>query len=185
MNKALIAVGGFIVVIGLGILGFSSMYTGAHDKAVDFESNIETLYKASENDLSTYTMKIQEKTQIADMYVSDLRSVIGEYFNGKEGVTEKQIMSFIQQHIPNLDSKIYQELMITIEAGRQSFSNTQKLKIDQCGAYTKYRKGFWNSRILDSGTFPGKDVEHWCTVVSDQKTRNAMQTGIQEPIKLR
>jgi hypothetical protein len=108
MNKALIAVLGFVVVIGLGVLGFSSMYTGAHDTAVNFESNIETLYKSSENDLSTYTLKIQEKTQIADMYVSDLRSVIGEYFNGKQGVSEKNVMSFLQQHIPNLDSKIYQ-----------------------------------------------------------------------------
>lgn len=185
MNKALVAFVGFLIVVGLGILGISSMYTGAHDKAVDFESNIERLYNASENDLSTYTLKIKEKTQIADIYVSELRSVIGEYFNGKQGVTEKQVLSFIQQHIPNLDSKIYQELMITIESGREAFSNTQKLKIDQCASYTKYRKGFWNSRILDSGTFPGKDVEHWCTVVSDQQTRNAMQTGIQEPIKLK
>jgi bacterioferritin-associated ferredoxin len=185
MNKALVAVLGFVIVIGLGILGISSMYTGAHDTAVDFESNIETLYKASETDLSTYTLTIKEKTQISDMYVSDLRSVIGEYFNGKQGVTEKQVMSFIQQHIPNLDSKIYQELLATIEGGRKQFSNTQKKKLDQCGAYNKFRKGFWNSRILDSGVFPGKDVEHWCTVVSDQQTRTAMQTGIQEPLKLK
>lgn len=185
MNKALVVVVGFVIVILLGVLGISSMYTGAHDQAVEFESNIERLYKGSENDLSNYTLTIKDKTQIADIYVSDLRSVIGEYFNGKQGVTEKQVMSFIQQHIPNLDSKIYQELLATIEGGRKQFANTQKMKIDQCSAYTKFRKGFWNSRILDSGTFPGKDVEHWCTVVSDKQTRTAMETGIQEPLKLK
>lgn len=185
MNKFVVVIIGVVLVIAFGILGISSMYTGAHDQAVDFESNIERLYKASENDLSTYTLTIQEKTQIADMYVGDLRSVIGEYFNGKQGVTEKQVMSFIQQHIPNLDSKIYQELLATIEGGRKTFANTQKMKIDQCAAYTKFRKGFWNSRILDSGTFPSKDVEHWCVVVSDQKTRTAMETGIQEPLVLK
>lgn len=185
MNKALVVIVGFIIVVLLGVLGISSMYTGTHDQAVEFESNIERLYKGSENDLSNYTLTIKDKTQIADIYVSDLRSVISEYFNGKQGVTEKQVMSFIQQHIPNLDSKIYQELLATIEGGRKQFANTQKLKIDQCAAYTKFRKGFWNSRILDSGTFPSKDVEHWCTVVSDSQTRTAMETGIQEPLKLK
>lgn len=186
MNKLLVAVVGFLLVVGLGILGISSMYTGAHDTAVDFEANIERLYNASENDLSTYTLTIKEKTQISDIYVSDLKSVIGEYFNGKQGVNEKQVMSFIQQHIPNLDSKIYQELLATIEAGRKTFSNTQKLKIDQCASYTKFRKGFWNSKILDALTDDqAKQIKHWCTVVSDQQTRTAMETGIQEPIKLK
>lgn len=185
MNKSLLVVIGAVVVVLLGVLGVMNMYSSTHDTAVDFESNIERYYNASENDLSTYTLTIKEKTQIADMYVGDLRSVIGEYFNGKQGVTEKQVMSFIQQHIPNLDSKIYQELMVTIESGRKTFSNTQKKKIDMCASYKKFRNGFWTARILDSNVFPDKNVEHWCTVVSDQQTRTAMETGIQEPIKLK
>ena len=185
MSKGLILVIGVIVIVVLGGLGLLSAYTSVHDKATEFESNIERLYKASENDLSNYTLTIKDKTQISEMYVGDLRSVIGEYFNGKQGVTEKQVMSFIQQHIPNLDSKIYQELLATIEGGRKQFANTQKLKIDQCASYDKFRKSFWNSKIIDNGTFPGKNVEHWCTVVSDQQTRTAMQTGIAEPLKFR
>ncbi|WNV47474.1 hypothetical protein ENKO_371 [Klebsiella phage fENko-Kae01] len=185
MKNALIAVIALFVVIVLGVAGVVGMYSSKHDQAVSFESNIKRYYDASENDLSTYTLTIKEKTQISDMYVSDLRSVIGEYFNGKQGVTEKQVMSFIQQHIPNLDSKIYQELMATIEAGRKQFSNTQKMKIDQCASYDKFLKGFWNSKIVDRTQFPSANISKYCVVVSDKQTRTAMETGIQEPISLK
>jgi len=185
MKNALFMVIAFLVVFALGAIGLVGMYSGTHDQAVDFESNIKRFYDASENDLSTYTLTIKEKTQISDMYVSDLRSVIGAYFNGKQGVTEKQVMSVIQQHIPNLDSKIYQELLATIESGRKQFSNTQKMKIDQCASYDKFLKGFWNSKVIDHTQFPSKDIAHYCVVISDQQTRTAMETGIQEPISLK
>lgn len=185
MKNALIAVVALFVVLALGVVGVVGMYTSKHDQAVDFESNIKRFYDGSENDLSTYTLTIKEKTQISDMYVNDLRSVINEYFNGKQGVSEKQVMSFIQQHIPNLDSKIYQELLATIESGRKQFSNTQKMKIDQCASYDKFLKGFWNSKVIDSTQFPSTNIAKYCVVISDQQTRNAMETGIQEPISLK
>lgn len=185
MKKALIAIVALLVVLALGTAGVVGMYSGKHDTAVDFEGNIKRLYDGSENDLSTYTLTIKEKTQISDMYVSDLRSVIGEYFNGKQGVTEKQVMSFIQQHIPNLDSKIYQELLATIEGGRKQFSNTQRMKIDQCTSYEKFLNGFWNKKIIDSTQFPSANIAKYCVVISDQQSRTAMETGIQEPIQLR
>lgn len=184
MKNALIAMFAFLVVV-LGIAGVVGMYSSKYDQAVDFESNIKRYYDASENDLSKYTLSIKDKTQISELYVSDLRSVIGEYYNGKQGVTEKQVMSFIQQHIPNLDSKIYQELLATIEAGRTQFSNTQKMKIDQCASYNKFLKGFWNSKIIDGTQFPSKDISKYCVVISDSQTRTAMETGIQEPINLK
>lgn len=185
MKNALLAVVALFVVIVLAVAGVVGMYSSKHDTAVEFESNIKRFYDASENDLSKYTLSIKDKTQISELYVGDLRSVIGEYFNGKQGVSEKQVMSFIQQHIPNLDSKIYQELLATIEAGRTQFANTQKMKIDQCASYDKFLNGFWNRKIIDTAQFPSKEKAHYCVVVSDKQTRTAMETGIQEPINLK
>lgn len=185
MKNALLVLVGLLVVLALSVVGIVGMYSSKHDTAVDFESNIKRFYDASENDLSTYTLTIKEKTQISDMYVGDLRSVISAYYNGKQGVTEKQVMSVIQQHIPNLDSKIYQELLATIESGRKQFSNTQKMKIDQCSSYDKFLKGFWNSKVIDHTQFPSPNIAKYCVVISDQQTRTAMETGIQEPINFK
>ncbi|AXC39139.1 UNVERIFIED_ORG: hypothetical protein [Escherichia phage CMSTMSU] len=113
-----------------------------------------------------------------------MKETIETYFKGREGVDQKFVMSQIQQQVPNLDPKIYQELMVTIESGRTQFNNLQKMKIDQCTDYAKFRKGFWNSKILDTNTFPSENIEHLCTVVSDTRTKKAMDTGIQEVIKL-
>lgn len=184
MKKGLIVILALIVVVVLGVLGWVSMYSSAHDNAVSFEENIKKYYDASESQLSTYTLTIQEKVQIADKYKDGLKDVIESYFKGREGVDQKFVMSYVQQHVPNLDSKMYQELMVTIDSGREKFNNLQKMKIEQCTEYGKFRKGFWNSKILDKDVFPGKDIEHYCTVVSDTRTKNAMKTGVQEVIKL-
>lgn len=184
MSKGLMILLVLVVLIGGGILGTVSMYSSTYDAAVQYEGNIKKYYDASESQLSTYTLTIQEKVQISDKYKEALKEVVAEYFKGRNGVDQKYVMSFIQQNAPNLDPKIYQDLMITIDAGREKFNNLQKMKIEQCAAYQSYRRGFWNSKILDANTFPGKDIEDLCRVVSDSRTRNAMQTGVQEVIKL-
>lgn len=184
MNGKLLALIGLVVVAGLMMLGAMSMYVSTHDRAVEFEGNIKKYYDASESQLSKYTLTIQEKVQVADKYKDALNDTIEAYFKGREGVDQKYVLSQIQQQVPNIDPKIYQELMVTIESGRTKFNNLQKMKIDQCTDYAKFRKGFLNSKMLDDVAFPGKDIEHLCTVVSDVRTKKAMDTGIQEVIKL-
>lgn len=184
MNKGLMVVLALIIVIGGGGLGLLGLYTSTHDSAVEYEANIKRYYDGSESQLSTYTLTIQEKVQIADKYKDALKEVISQYFQGRNNVDQKYVMSFIQQNVPNLDPKIYQDLMVTIDSGREKFNNLQKMKIDQCTSYSKFRKSFWNAKALDSSVFPGPDIEHLCQVVSDTRTKTAMQTGIQEVIKL-
>lgn len=184
MSRGLIALGGLVLVVVLGIVGVVSMYSSVYDKAVTYEGNIKKYYDASESQLSAYTMTIQEKVQIADKYKDGLKDVIESYFRGREGADQKFVMSYVQQHIPNLDPKMYQDMMVTIDAGREKFNNIQKSKIEQCTEYEKYRKGFWNSKIIDNSVFPGKTIEHMCTVVSDVKTKKAMESGVQEVIKM-
>ena len=174
MNGKVFALIGVIVVFGLMVIGSISMYVGTYDRAVEFEGNIQKYYDASESQLSTYTLTIQEKVQVSDKYKDALKETIESYFKGREGVDQKFVMSQIQQQVPNLDPKIYQELMVTIESGRTKFNNLQKMKIDQCTEYSKFRKGFWNSKILDVNTFPSENIAHLCTVVSDTRTKTTM-----------
>lgn len=184
MSKGMLVLLAVIVVLIGGGLGMMHMYTSTHDTAVSYEENIKRYYDGSESQLSTYTMTIQEKVQIADKYKDALKEVLGAYFAGRNGVDQKYVMSFIQQNVPSIDPKIYQELMVTIDSGREKFNNLQKMKIDQCTAYATFRKSFWNAKVLDSNVFPGKDIEHYCQVVSDTRTKKAMETGVQEVIKL-
>lgn len=173
----------FVVVIGLGALGFAGMYKSSYDKANKYEANISRLNKASESQLSNYTLKVQEQAQIPAMYADDLQKTIKAYFEGRGKQDESFIRSFVNQNVPNLSPKMYQNLMVTIDAGRDAFNNLQKQKIDACSDYDEYRGKFFTSIVLPS-KFPNKNIEKLCQVVSDSRTQKAFETGVQETIKL-
>ena len=175
---------GIVVVLGLGALGFAGMYKSSYDTANSYEANISRLNKASESQLSTYTLKIQEQVQIPAMYAEDLQKTIKAYFEGRGKQDETFIRSFVNQAVPNLSPKMYQNLMVTIDAGRDAFNNVQKQKIDTCSDYEEYRGKFFTSIVLPA-KFPGKNIEKLCQVVSDARTQKAFETGQQEVIKLR
>lgn len=174
----------FIVVIALGALGFAGMYKSSYDTANNYEANINRLNKASESQLSTYTLKVQEQAQIPAMYSEDLQKTIKAYFEGRGKQDENFIRSFVTQNVPNLSPKMYENLMVTIDAGRDAFNNVQKQKIDTCSDYDEFRGKFWSSFTLP-GKFPSKNIEKLCQVVSDARTQKAFDTGVQETIKFR
>ncbi|AQW88867.1 putative structural protein [Erwinia phage pEa_SNUABM_50] len=174
----------FFVVIVVGGIGLFSAYTGTYDTANKFEHNIERLNKASESELSTFTLKVQEQAQIPAMYKDDLKDVLKTYFEGRGKQDDTYVRSFVKQALPEFSTKMYENLMVTIDAGRDAFNNIQKQKIDACSDYGEYRGKFWNKKIL-SGEYPSKNIEDMCKVISDARTKTAFATGEQEVIKLR
>lgn len=184
MKTGIVVLCAFLLVLILGGLGIFMSYTGTYDKANAFENRIERLDKASKSELSTFTLKVQDQAQIPAMYSDDLQKVLKTYFEGRGKQDEQYIRSFVNQAIPNVSPKMYENLMITIDAGREAFNNIQKQKIDACSEYKEYRNKFWNKKIL-SGDFPTQGIDKSCQVVSDARTNTAFETGVQESIKLR
>lgn len=175
---------GIVVVVALAAMGYAGMYKSNYDTANSYENNINRLNKASESQLSTYTLKVQEQAQIPAMYAEDLQKTIKAYFEGRGKQDENFIRSFVTQNVPNLSPKMYENLMVTIDSGRDAFNNIQKQKIDTCSDYDEFRGKFFTSMVLPN-KFPGKNIEKLCQVVSDARTQKAFDTGVQETIKLR
>lgn len=173
-----------VIVIAVGVLGLIGMYTSTYDSANKFEHNIERLNKASESQLSKFTLSVQEQAQIPAMYKDDLKDVIKTYFESRGKQNDTYVRSFVKQAMPDFSPKMYENLMVAIEAGREAFNNIQKQKIDACADYGEFRGKFWNKKIL-SGDFPSKNIEDMCKVISDARTQNAFATGQQEVIKFR
>lgn len=173
-----------VVVLGVGALGYAGMYKSSYDTANNYEANINRFNKASESQLSTYTMKVQDQAQIPAMYAEDLQKTIKAYFEGRGKQDENFVRSFVTQNVPNMSPKMYENLMVTIDAGRDAFNNIQRQKIDTCSDYDEYRGKFFTSMVLPS-KFPAKNIEKLCQVVSDARTVKAFETGVQESIKLR
>ncbi len=172
------------VAVVVGVFGYVGMYTSTNDTANSFEANIKRYDKASQSQLSTYTLKVQEQAQIPAMYAEDLQKTIKAYFEGRGKQDENFIRSFVNQNVPNLSPKMYENLMVTIDSGRDAFNNVQKQKIDVCQEYEEFRGRTWTGMFL-SNKYPNSGIEKLCQVITDDRTVKAFETGRQETIKLR
>jgi hypothetical protein len=180
LGKAILISVGLVFV--LGFVGSVAMYTSTNNTANKFEANIKRNDQASQTQLSAYTLKVQEQAQIPAMYAEDLQKTLKAYFEGRNK-DETYIRSFVQQNMPNLSPKMYETLMVTIDAGREAFKNAQNKKTDVCSDYEEYRGRIWTSMFL-SAKYPGDNIEKLCTIVTDDRTAKAFETHRQEVIKL-
>lgn len=173
-----------IILTPIVCIGFYAI--SVNNKNVEFETNIVNYNKASESTLSNYTLKIQDMAQVPQMYADDLKSVIDKTFQGRYGSDgSRAVVQFMKENNIQLDSQMYKNLQIAMEAGRNEFNLSQIRKFDACGGYENqlgYAMSGMTSRILG---FPRIDVKKVCQVVSDTSTRKAFDTGVAEKINIR
>lgn len=184
MKTSQIIVLGVLVIALICAGSLFSTYVSTHDSAVKYEANIQRLNNASKSQLSNFTLQLRDKAQIPAMYTKDLQSTLQTYFEGKGKVNETLVKSFMQQHVPNLSTKLYEDLMVTITSGRDAFNNIQQKKIDVCADYMNFQNGFWNSKFMPEG-YPSTIITKQCQVLSDAQTNAAFDSGVQESIQLR
>lgn len=182
---------GVIILIVLAIILTPIIAAGMYavsvnNTNVEFESKIQAFNKASESTLSNYTLKIQDMAQVPNMYKDDLMGVIDKTFQGRYGSDgSRAVVQFMNERNIPLDSSLYKNLQIAMEAGRNEFNLSQTRKFDVCSGYQNqlgYAMSGMTSRILG---FPRIDIKKECQVVSDSDTRKAFDTGIAEKTKLR
>ncbi len=174
----------FALVLVVAGTMLTSYISAVNDGAV-MEGNIVMLNKDSENKLSNYTMKIQEKVQIPAMYVKDLKEVIRATFEGRYGADgSKAVMQWIQEQNIQFDSSLYKDLQVTIESGRDEFRISQTLKLQACRDYKVQLNTFWKGMWLKFAGYPKENLTDVCKVVSDSRTSEIFKTGTQEALKL-
>lgn len=183
--KITLAVVGFFVafMVVVGITLFAS-YISANNEGAQREATIKQLNSDSENKLSTYTLKIQEKVQIPKMYTKELKEVIRETFQGRYGENGSvAVMQWIQEQNIPFDSSMFKDLQVTIDAGREEFRISQSLKLQACRDYEVSRNLFWKGFWLKTAGYPKANSDVLCRVVSDSRTQEVFENGKQEAMK--
>ena len=173
-------------VLLLGDVAFGLTLVSYNNNAVTFENNIKKFDKESQNVLSNYTTKLQEKAQVPEMYVKDLGDIVDKTFKGRYGEDgSKAMFQFIQETMPNFDSSLYKELQITMEAGRNEFKLSQSRKLDICTQY-ETMTGKFPANILFGIVGKGyQNVENQCNIIVDAATTGKFASGVDSAIKLR
>lgn len=171
-----------VIAVGLGFLASMWSYSNQATKA---EVNIGRFDSDRQNVLSAYTLKIKEMAQVPDKYKADLQDVIKATFEGRYGADgSKAVFQFIQEKNLNLDSKLYQNLQVAMEAGRNNFQLAQTKVIDACANYEGLRNYVVSGFFVELAGFPKKNIGKLCQTVVDVQTKQTFESGVAEAIKL-
>lgn len=183
MSGALKLVIGILAIIVAVIVYGVSSYISAVNTGARIEANIEMLNSNSENVLSAVTTNIKEQAGITNVYAQDFQDSLSAAMSGRYGSDgSKAAMQWIKEQNPTLDSSIYAKVQDIINGGRKEFQTSQTRKLEVCRDYTarlNYAVGGW---FLRAAGYPKIDRAKLCKVISDSHSRQAFESGLNEPI---
>lgn len=180
--KTLIAI--LIAVVGIGGVAFLS-YISAYNTGNRLENQIVATYEDNQNILAQYSNRIAEAAQIPAMQRDDLTAVVTAALDARYGEEGSRAMfQFIQEQNPNIDSAVYTQLQRMIESGRIDFAAAQTRLIDQKRVYQTALGTFWGGMWMRIAGYPKINLDDY-KIVTNARTEDAFETGMEEPMKLR
>ena len=123
--------------------------------------------------------------QIPEIYRDDLKEIISETFQGRYGAEgSKAVFQWIQEENPQVDSSLYKNIQVTIEAGRNEFTVAQTQLLDVKRSYETNLGYLWKGFWLKIAGYPKLDLSKYKPVVATD-TAEKFNTGIDYGIQLR
>lgn len=116
----------------IAILGLSYIFTSISYK--NDEKRLSNAIEAKIQDNKSHYTKMFEilvnEAGVAAQYANDFKEIYPGLIEGRYNNGGGQLMQWIQEHNPQFDTSLYKQVMISIEAQRESFHTTQRQLID-------------------------------------------------------
>jgi hypothetical protein len=149
------------------------------------EKNVVSQYQQNQNNSDSMFKKFKESAQVSEMYASDVERVYKSAIEGRYGENGSQaVFQFLKEQNPNMDASLYKRIQETIEAGRDSFEENQKVLIDKKRIYETSLAVFPGNIMAGFFGFPRIDLAKYDIVTSD-RTQDAFDSKKDEEVKLR
>lgn len=184
--KAGAIIGSIVALLLIAGLSLFATYQSVHDNAISWEATLEKKNGETEAVLSRVTVSVQQTAGVVEIYASDVKDAIKAAVEGRYGKDgSKAVFQMIQEKNPTVSDKLYLKLADLIGGGQKEVQIIQTQKLEVCASYKKELGYLIRGGILRFQGFPKADLVLQCRVISDSATRGAMETGLQQPIKLR
>lgn len=162
------------------------MYQSLHDGAIVSEATIQQKDEESQNVLSRVNVSIANLVGNATAYSEEVKEVIKAAVEGRYGDKGSQaVFQMIQEQNPEVKTVLREKLADVITGGQKEFEIAQTRKIEVCTAYRKELGYLVKGTMLRIAGFPKLIMDKSCQVVTGAKTRDAFNTGLQTPTKMR
>lgn len=173
MSKALIAVivlfaGGVVLAIVLAayVIGVKNTQAGLQ---VQYDSKL----KANNASFDNMWKKIQQTAQVTDAQKNALKEIMIGYAQARGGNGGGSMATSVREAIPNVDTKVFQQLMNIITGSRDQWTAEQIQLVDVARQYNFNLSQFPKSFILDLFGYKPIDAK----LVTSSRTDKAFETG--------
>lgn len=184
--KAILVVFGSIAALFLAlVLSVVGMYVSNANYANTMENRIVAQYDVNLNVLSNYTTRIMEMAQIPAMARDDLLEVVSATFEGRYGADGSQaVFQFIQEQNMSIDSRLYERIQTSMEAGRNEFQTSQNRLIDLKRQYETSMGFVVKGFFIQLAGYPKIDLDRY-NIIVEGTTQERFDTGVYRAIQLR
>ena len=181
------------VLFGLGVLFVVSSYFGYANKAVSFETNIETAVENNRQKLGQYRLGTVEAVGAlglgADLQAeSVVPQIEARYGKGGSGA----MMQWIKENNhAGVGPDAINMIMRKITAGRQGFSDAQERLLDVCRGYKKLQRQPYSGAWLSLAGYPSAEYSEeggngkLCRAVTSKGAKAAFETGEEKALDIR
>lgn len=180
MSKSLIialAVAALLAVsaVTLGLAGVS-----IYNSEARLKNTYEMKVKSNEAEFDNMWKKIQQSTQVADAQKDGFRQIFSDYATGRTAEGQGKVMAWVKESIPNVDLKIYNNVLNIMTGSRDGWTMRQNELVDVAREYNQNLVVFPKSILLKFCGFEKIDPK----VVTSSRTDKAFSTGKDDEVDL-
>lgn len=173
---------GAIVASGLALVLFFGVYiAGTYNSEASLKVLYEAKLKDNNSQFDNMWKKIQQSAQVTNEQKSALKDIFTSYATARSSDQEGgSLAKWVQESVPNVDTKTFQNLQNIITSSRDSWTEQQKELIDIARQYNQALQVFPSNIVLHSFGFAAVDP----AIVTSARTDKAFSTGKDDDVTL-
>jgi len=178
MNKINVIIFSLIAMVVLGAATLIGSYFNYNNEEVSLREQAEAQRGKVEGVHDAMWKIISQKAQISQKYREGFDSIYTHIISGRYSQGDGTLMKWIKEANPNFDASLYKDVMDAIEVQRTLFKKEQERMLDIKRQHSTLCK-----------TYPGRwfitntsEIEY--TVVSSTRSKQTMETGIDDDVNL-
>lgn len=173
-----IAVIAVIIIVALGVITTVGSYFNYNNQEIALREQAEAQRGKVEGVHDAMWKIISQKAQVSQEYREGFDSIYTHIIAGRYSQGDGTLMKWIKEANPNFDSSLYKDVMDAIEVQRTQFMKAQERMIDIKRQHTTLCKTYPGCWFISNKS----EIEY--TVVSSSQSKEVMETGVDDNVKL-
>ena len=167
-----------IAIVGIGLIVLAGMYFSYNNQEISLRKESDAQRGKIEGVYDKMWKVIQQKAQVTDEYKNAFAEIYPELIAGRYSSGDGSLMKWITESNPSFDTSLYKDLMQSIEAQREEFQTSQERMLDIIREHEVLISKYPSKWFISNDN----PIEY--TVISSTKSKQTMETGLDDDVEL-